>query len=159
MLHVLDNCPEITPNQIKSILLNEEEGKTRREGSSSRGEEEMILKERRDFERERENERGTKEFLKVREEIFDEGRKMYRSESFYSSRRKKRNEETSSSFNAEEEEKKEKKERWFEVKREKNRLVFLFLPLRFEKKKEKRDKEGLVRGSIRVEQKREDGRA
>lgn len=111
MLHVLDNCPEITPNQIKSILLNEEEGKTRREGSSSRGEEEMILKERRDFERERENERGTKEFLKVREEIFDEGRKMYRSESFYSSRRKKRNEETSSSFNAEEEEKKEKKER------------------------------------------------
>lgn len=70
--------PKLHPTRLKSILLNEEEGKTRREGSSSREEEEMILKERRDFERERENERGTKEFLKVREEIFDEGRKMYR---------------------------------------------------------------------------------
>ena len=99
--------PKLHPTRLKSILLNEEEGKTRREGSSSREEEEMILKERRDFERQRERERKRNKRLEKR--FLTKGEKCI--ESFYSSRRKKRNEETSSSFNAEEEEKKEKKER------------------------------------------------
>lgn len=58
--------PKLHPTRLKSILLNEEEGKTRREGSSSREEEEMILKERRDFERQRERERKRNKRLEKR---------------------------------------------------------------------------------------------